>query len=360
MHCRTAWGDYFPGTPTLLQGSEYSSRPTTSDSSIYVLKCLFISITSSSSGGALYCSSMTYFLVELSSFFSCKSSSHGGAICVYSGQYVLYGVCGYDCYSTTGGYIGQFSYNSISSAISIKNYINYSSITRCGSDIASLHYIVCHHGGNNCYPSVNVSMNKCTGRTGIYFCPYKDTYSVTGSISYSTLADNHATGYNCIKLCTEGANFEIKSCNIIRNKQPYGNTEGMIYTYGITVIKDCCILENIATYIFHQYSSSYSITLSNCTVDSTSINGYLTIQKTVTKSFIHALNHMSTRNCHSEYDSAGYLTPNIQTPSPSKKQRDNCSCGNFFLYPRLRDVISLTSILFFNFIHPYASIDFFY
>ena len=121
-----------------------------------------------------------------------------------------------------------------------------------------------------------------------------------------------------------------------------------------TMIRDCCILENKANRIFYQ-ASSYTITLSYCTVDSTSNNGYLTIQNTVTKSFILALNHISTQNCHSGYDMVGTLTPISQSPSSSKKKNHLCTCENFFIKLRLSDFISLISVLISNFINPYAS-----
>ena len=66
-------------------------------------------------------------------------------------------------------------------------------------------------------------------------------------------------------------------------------------------------------------ASSSTIILSNCTVNKTTYNRNLVTQNTVTKSFILALNHISTQNCHSRYDYAGYLIPIIQTPYPLKK-----------------------------------------
>jgi hypothetical protein len=196
-------------------------------------------------------------------------------------------------------------------------------------------------------------MNKCYYRS-IYYYPYSDSNSVICSLSYSSFTDNINTGYNCIYLSTSGARYEIKSCTILRNTQGSLNSHGTIYSYGNLVIEDSCILENTATYNF--YSSSYPITLSKCTVDSTSNNGYLTIQNTVTKSFNLSLNHMSTKNCHSEYDSIGTLTPIIQSPTSSKKQKLYFTFGNFFCQYQLRYLVSLISLLLFNFIHLEASI----
>jgi hypothetical protein len=183
-------------------------------------------------------------------------------------------------------------------------------------------------------------MNKCQYYAVIGCWPFKDSNSVTCSLTYSSFTDNIANGHTFFWLDRGGAEYEIKSCNILRNTQ-VSSSNGIIYTSGNLKIEDSCILENTATYIFYQNQSFYTITLSNCTVDKTSNNGYLTTQNTVTKSFILALKHMSNLNCHAEYDSAGSLTPIIQTPSPSKNREYNCTCGKFFYQPRLMDTFSL-------------------
>jgi hypothetical protein len=229
----------------------------------------------------------------------------------------FYQVCGYDCCC---GSRGMFSYITVSNTASSKSYINYSSIARCVTNSTSICDSSAHRNGKVCYPSVNTSLNQCYRMIGITCWPTKDSSSVTCSLTYSTFANNHATGYNCLMLHTYGANYEIKSCNIIRNTQVSLNEQATIFTSGIVRIMDSCILENNAKYAFYQESSSFTITLSSCTVDKTTGIGSVVTQNTVTKSFILALNHMSTRNCHSEYDSVGYLTHNIQTPPSSKKQ----------------------------------------
>jgi hypothetical protein len=360
------WSDYFSGNPTTTLGpGEYKTTQTYSVSNVYILNCLFNGCTSGSNGGALYCSSsVTYLLVESSSFFSCKTSgSEGGAIYfsnTSNGQCVLHKVCGYDCYSTyTSSYsYGQFARIYVRDAASNKNYANYSSVARCVI-MNSYSYIPLRlQYGKICCPSVNSSMNKCYYPTGIYYEPFVDSNTVTGSFSYSSFTDNIGTGYTCIRLYGSGVNYEIKSCNILRNSH-VSTSEGIIHSRGNTIISDSCILENIGTYIFY-ISSPYTITLTNCTVDKTTRKGSLIIQNTATTSFILALNHMSTRNCHSEYDSAGTLTPIIHSPSSSKKRKLYYSCDKFLLQYQLSDKFSLINILIFNFIYTYDSNDPFY
>jgi hypothetical protein len=284
----------------------------------------------------------------------CLLSQYGGALYFISSQSALNKVCGFDCYST-------YSYNphyhfgqiQVNDAISNKNYVNYSSIVRCVSEETYPWYILRLLYGKICCTSINVSLNKCYGRTiGCY--PFTDSSSAICSFSHSSFTDNTLTGYTVFFLWNTGSKYEIKSCNIIRNTQPLGNGEGTIYTYGNTIIEGSCILENNANCIFYQ-SSSYTITISNCTVDSTSKYGTVITQNTVTKSFILALNHISTQNCHSKYDSAGYLTPIIETPSSSKKQIDCYTCRNFFYQSQVRDFVSLLRVFLFGFIHLNSS-----
>jgi hypothetical protein len=362
LYFRTAWNDYFSGTNTSnLDSKTYTSRQSFSYAYTYISNSLFKSIVSSSNGGALYCSSVTYLLIESTSFFTCMTSSQNGGAIFFSnsgGQSVLYNVCGYDCcttYTGTSSQCYQFAYIYVSNTASSKNYFNYSSISRCVNADSNTHYILNFHCGKVCCPSVNISMNKCYYRS-IYCYPFSDSNSFTCSFSHSSFTDNIAVGHTFFFLHRSGAKYEIKSCNILRNTQIASpSSEGTIAIWGNLEIKDSCILENTATYIFYSTSSSYRITLSNSTVDKTTNNGYLTTQNTVTKSFILALNHMSTLNCHSEYDSAGTLTPIIQTPSSSKKQRNYYTCDKFFYHLSQVDFASLLIVLIFNFLH----LDFF-
>jgi hypothetical protein len=359
LQSKTAWNDYFPGTsPTNLPSQTYILRQTPSDTYVYVLNCLFNSITSTSNGGALYFgTSVSYLLVESTSFFSCKTSGGiGGAIYfsnTNSGQCVLHEVCGYDCCTTDGSH-SQFVWIYIKNDISSKNYINYSSISRCVNVNARLTLHLSN--GKICFQTVNISNNICI-RELVECYPFINSNSFTCSFSYSSFADNNVTNQVLFLLWTIGADYEIKSCNILRNSQVTVNSRGIISTRGNIMIEDSCILENKATPIFYQESSSYRITLSNCTVDSTSNNGYLITQNTASKSFIFALNHMSTQNCHSGYDVVGYLTPIIPPSLSSKKQIHCYTEQKYFLQLRNEDVVSLIIILIFSFIHLDASYD---
>jgi hypothetical protein len=353
-----SWNEYFSSSPTTtLNSTEYNSQRSYSSGNIYVLNCLFNSFTSTSDGGALFCSSsVTYLLLESSSFFSCKTSdSRGGAIFVSNSnncQCVLYGVCGNDCCSTrSGGSSFQFALIHVYDGASNKNYVNYSSISRCLNERSATYYMLCLEYGKIFCPSVNMSMNKCYQHSGIDCYPSIDSSSVTCSISYSTFADNIVSDCICNYFSIGSAKYDVKCYNILRNTH-VSNSYGIIYAAVNLKIEDSCILENTANYIFYSGSSSYTITLSNCTVDKISSDGYLTIQNTVTKSFILGLNHISTQNCHSEYDSAGTLTVIPYISYPTKKTF--CyyhTCKNHY-QARIGDLFSLALVFKVAFINP--------
>jgi hypothetical protein len=356
MNSRNAWNDFYnTQQPTLINKQTYESRLSSSSESVYVSNCLFRSINSASNGGALYCSSTKYLLVESSSFFSCKTSSNGGAIYFYNsndGQSALHRVCGNNC-CTTSSTNGQFTYISVKDSISNKNYVNYSSFTRCVNGYSGSWFTVYHYYGKICYTSDNSSMNKCGYRTGFY-C-YTSTNSAGTLLTYSSCTDNHALSAGCVRYEGSGAKNEIKCCNILRNTQDT-TSEGTFVTSQNLMIEDSCILENEATNIFYISSSTDKIIISNCTVDKTTYNQNLVIQKTVTRSFILALNHMSTQSCHAEYDTVGSLTVIPQ-----------CSCSiiieQVVLHTcnhhraRISDFFTLSSVFIIAFIHQNPSGD---
>jgi hypothetical protein len=353
-----SWNDFFGGTQAATHSSvEYKTRQNPSTSNVYVSNCLFNRCTSDSNGGALCCTTATCFLVESSSFFSCTTSSNGGGAIYFSntgsGQCVLHKVCGNDCYSTyTSTSNGQFSYIYVYNVASSKNYVNYSSITRCVNQRTHSERMLFLNYGKICCTSVNLSMNKCQYVSGIRVYPFCDSNSVTCLLSYSSFADNNAPDYICLQFETGGAKNEIKCCNILRNRQD-SSSNGIIHSNGYSVFQDSCILENIATYIYNVPSSSYSITLSNCTVDKTTNNRNLIIQNTVTKSFILALNHMSTHNCHSGYDSAGTLTAIPYVSHTTKREFCYCYTNKINHYQaRVSDFFSFNCVFMVTFIHP--------
>jgi hypothetical protein len=233
-----------------------------------------------------------------------------------------------------------------------KNYVNYSSITRCLNVNSNSHDALYLSNGKICCPSVNSSINKCRLYSGIRCLSFVDSNSVTCSLSYSSFVDNIASVSICIRFDRGGSKSEIKYCNILRNTQG-PDYDATIKSSGNLMIEDSCILENEAPYIFYA-ESSYTITLSNCTVDSTSHTNSFIFQNTITKSFVLGLNHMSTQNCNSGYDSIGTLSVIPYASHPTK--REFCYTYRIILYQaRISILFSLIWVFIVTFIHPNPS-----
>jgi hypothetical protein len=353
FNIKTAWNDYFPGiSPSQTYVSTfYSTKISPSSSNVYVSNSLFSRCISTSNGGAISSTTVKYLLIESTSFFSCSTNNQdGGAIYITSNsEIILYKVCGYDCCSThTSDGDGQFAYMYTSNTASDKISFNYSSITRCVGWESASWWTLYLRDGKICLPSINVSMNKCHYTSGIRCIPYLDSNSVTFSLTYSSIADNIATVYYCIYSSTTGSIHEIKYCNILRNTQGTLSSGGTISSNGNLTISESCILENKADYVFNQESSSYTITVSSCTVDSIGHTRGFILTNTITKSFVLALNHMSTQNCNALYDSVGSLT--IILPQQDKTIY-YCTCRIIHYHARISDFFTFICLFMFTFIH---------
>jgi hypothetical protein len=292
-------------------------------------------------------------LVESSFFFSCSTTlNYGGAIYFSNsnnGECVLRKVCGSDCISTYSSSSGQFVYTLVQNTASNKNYVDYSSISRCVNHNSNSYYTLYLCYGKVYCPSINISMNKCYCRTIINSPATLDSSYVTSLVSYSSFTDNIASEYNFISQTRNTVKAEMKCCNIIRKTQGSPDTEAALRFDGDTSIKDSCILMNTATNTFYTISS-YVITVSNCTVDSTNHINSLVLTNTLTKSFIHALNHISTQNCASEYDSVGTLTVIIPPKKKVLCYTFNCNCQ-----AGINELISLAYLSMVTFIHSNPS-----
>jgi hypothetical protein len=184
-----------------------------------------------------------------------------------------------------------------------------------------------------------------------FFNPLVDPNTVTGSLTYSTITDNNATVDQIVVFWNQGSQNEMKSCNVLRNTQVYAGSRAIIFTWGYLVIEDSCILENRANLYFYESSKYCTITVSNCTVDNFASYGNITTKNLFTKSFIHALDHMSTRHCYTGFDSVGNLTP----ISHISKQK-HCYTGDRSFY----HIKQANFVFIFNFIHSCDSIGSWY
>ena len=161
----------------------------------------------------MFCSSSINILIEETTFTECHTTSYScGAIYFdYVGNCCLVKVCGYKC-STGSNYYYQFDYVE---AYSYNSNINDSSIAYSYNSNINAWYTMYHGYGRFISCAVNVSNNYCSGISAI------ECYrSSTCLISFSSFANNTChTDYICLDFGGSNADNEIRTSNVIRNKQ---------------------------------------------------------------------------------------------------------------------------------------------
>jgi hypothetical protein len=310
-----SWNDFYSGSCT-----EYSQRTTRLSSfsgTAYIVNSFFKGLSSSSYGGSIYYSSSSsnlLMLIESSTFINSQSGGQGGAIFFSSpGQFVKSKVCGYGCKSTSNKV--HFCYVHLTNSISYRNDIYDSAI--CCSTQPSYQHASWHIYGKIIIKQTNFSSNSCYSRGPVGSLPSSNGDHVASSISYSTVANNVVSNGHCIcfdlpYLC------EIDSCNIISNIDQSSN-KGLIYVCGSLNLRGSCIINNSATYLI-QNVGGYTITATNCTIDSTSIcSGSTTIVSTPGNSFINRIKYIETALCYSSYDFVVFPTKNYPYGVPPDK-----------------------------------------
>jgi hypothetical protein len=321
-------------SPKEYKGPQYTQTITTNENYVYVHDSVFSYCSSSSSGGALNCGNSVYkLLVEQTTFISCStSSSNGGGIYFSSttnGECVLSKICGFNCSSTN---YGMFAYVYTKNDITYKNYVNDSSFTHTSIKSGSPSHVLYLYYGNILCPSLNITNNECYHYPAMRCCPTASSTSDTIYMSYNSIINNTAIGgWGCIDFNRAGSSQRIDTCNIINNKQTvYSSNELTIYTNANLLIKDSCILgNNPGKKVF--FVDGGKVTISNCTIDDDIISksrytGTIIITKTIERSFINALSHISTQKCDSYFDSYGTLTAKPIIPSQNKSSRYFMSC----------------------------------
>ena len=316
---KTSFEDFYAGTSptyTCKDLNVYSYRTSYDSGHVYVCNCVFRECSSTSQGGAV-CFSITgsniyYLLAEDSSFIDCTTSSNsGGAIYFYTnlGMSVLNRVCAVKCLSkSTGESNGQSLYAYTRASMVYKNYVNLSSICNSKNNNAKSNRALQLQNGNIKITKANITNNECQYYSALYCSPSSNN----GCIYYSSFVNNTSGCRGCLML---SGSQEIHLCNIINNDQKTdGDDSSVIYTNANLFIAHTCILENNkGKTVFHEATSSCRITLLNCTTDSdvfsnSRIINNVTIYITNKRVFINGLEHLSTNECHSSYDSVGTLT----------------------------------------------------
>ena len=309
--------DYFL-SPTLT-GGRYSTQQSSLDNgNIYILSCEFISCSSSSNGGAIFVSpsSSTKMLIEESVFESCKTTGDSAAIYFRSGgNCVISRICGFNCSSKDYA----FYYITCTDNVNTKNDLVDSSICSCHDS----REFIRNDKGTVIFSRINISFNACSFNVGCV-CRPSSSSSVTGTISYSSFANNTAAESR-ILLLGYYAKITVSSCNIMKNEQKSKDSCGIVYSDGPITVKDSCVLDNIAKYDFYSSSYSYPIEVTNCTLEpnvNSRKNSFVTITNTVKNAFKIVLFHFTTGNCKALNNENNLTNNNMYF---KKKRKENIS-----------------------------------
>lgn len=290
-----AWNDFYsqPSSPASnLPKNRYTSSQTPTQGSSYVYCCFFASCSASKGGGILV-STETKMLIEETSFSSCQatSGSGGGMFFSATGCCILYRVCSFKSKASSEGH---FIYTTLPQSTVYNNTMKYCSVS--WTENSAVQSSACLLYGKILVSSVNSSFNKCEYFSGIKVRVFSSLYSDC-VISYSCFSNNEEkSGVNCIFYSGSGYS-EMRSCNVINNKQT-GTNSGTIYVDYYLNIYDSCIIDNEAPYII-SIGSGGDANFYNTTFDKTFKNGGV-IKSTAKSSFKNKLNFIKTAECDAE------------------------------------------------------------
>jgi hypothetical protein len=297
-----AWNDYYSGSGTLYQ--QRTGRLSSFSGTAYILNCFFNGLSSTSSGGSIYCSSSgLLMLIESSTFINSQSTNSGGALYISSsGQFVMVKVCGYGCKTTSSNY--QFDYVTVTNDINSKNEIHDSVI--CHTYHESGYYETYHGNGKIIVTQTNFSSNKCYDIASIEAVPTLNGSAITSMISYSSVTNTTDVKGPCFYLSSSDKFYGVDSCNFISNKCP-NSGKGVVLADGSLELKNSCFMDNVVYNVYNR--GGKSVTVTNCTIDSASkYYGNIVTLSTPKSSFINKIKHLETALCYATYDSYGSLT----------------------------------------------------
>ena len=302
-----SWQEFYaePSSPVYtLPRNKYTSSQTVSQGSYYVFACFFASC-SASKGGGVFVSAETKLLVEETSFSSCKATSgSGGGLFISSVSSCLFSkVCSYQCKATSSG---QFCYHSLSQSAEYTTKlkdcaISYTNNPDCDGSI----YI---QFGLIFVSSVNSSFNKCCYYSGIRIDPLPSG-NLDCSVTFSCFSNNEGkSGKICVNFYSSSSQAEMRSCNVVGNKQDGSSYGTVTATYTYLYIYDSIVIDNVAPYSIA--TNHGTVNINNTIFDK--IDSGCSIQSKAKSSFTNILLFIKTGECDAE-NPKSFTKANIKT-----------------------------------------------
>ena len=120
------------------------------------------------------------------------------------------------------------------------------------------------------------------------------------NLSYSSITNNTATELFCMSFQTNHDNtIQIRSTNIIYNKGPQYQSQGLISAGGKTILNHCSILGNIGEIIFY-HSDLGSFEVIDCSIpcdQSSKVIGNFVERSSSKTAFVNEILFLNTGNC---------------------------------------------------------------
>ena len=284
---------------------------------IWLFNSIFISLTSTLSGTAIYLNSIySKLLIENCFFSQCiTTTTMGGAIYFSSttGSIVLDKVCGTECYSSsTSASYGQFSY-----LLTKFNYINelhFTSISNCSPNTITSQSPLFIKSGLQKLKSLNISKNIIQTYSSITL-----DSSTNSLIVFCTISSNYAKGSSCIYF--NSGLHNISSSNLINNTQ-YSISEGIYKNYlSTTIFYNSIFHQNSQKNLFNNVVGSELFILI-CYMDYYSLVGTSpVISHLYEPTSTFSLNHFGTVFCYAE---------NTISSDPISFSIDNTNYNEYF------------------------------
>ena len=217
--------------------------------------CFFSVIQNEGNGGVILIeNSALNMIIKDSFFYQCISSGSGGAIYFNNGyNSQLNRVCGLKCKS--GFELScQFSLLLTSNNLNYLNQLEFCSISKCFNNSLGSTTIFLSGGKQN-VTNINISYNKNTHYSGIFYAHSIDMFS-----KFCTFSNNSVTQYRCFTFHYGTGN--MTKSNIINNYIPIDSV--VFINSGTYFLIECILTNNLIT-LLHAHCGS--LTLIDCIIN---------------------------------------------------------------------------------------------
>ena len=295
----TSWFDIYPGVqPPINEKQRFENKQFVGKTieireplSIWINNCFFHDLTKN----AIILNSVSYFLVEYSTFYNCHIeyssgsgiSRHGAVINSKECDFVM---LSYICVSNCSGSEESFSDLYVKQDNSIERTISIVGSSVTYGDTASYYTLYIQHGFNF-IKSLNLSENKAKEYSGFAISPNQKNEEGYGVVVEFSTFHNNTADNDCLKFGSTGVNVHLmKYSNILSNNGNYS-----ISGSSSTKLLLCTISENDTPVFYGR------VVLYNCSIEKEQISGDVDASNAGQDSFFNTFSYIITGDCRLEW-----------------------------------------------------------